>query len=341
MRDGVAYQIAYLFTRLTLLRICFFGKYRISIFELNCFVRIVFLTIVWLACVDMSTALRLKRKATKPAIIDSSDSESDEEMGCTSSSKSKSRKPANKSEEYVPKKRVKREGSQDLHVKRQPNIFHPPSAEEVERREKSSDDKENRRMNQQKRSSIEGTRRPWNIFELLCETEHIDSKTSRNIVDLFENENTIPFICRYRRELIGYMTPERLRDIKTTYTEIVTLRKKAETIISTIEKENAVVPREVKDEIMCAKTKEELEFIYAPYKAASKGSLADRAKALGLEQPAEDLLLGFSPPVDFRMLVNKSNEDLNTVEKVKTGICNILIYKLSKNTDILEELRRL
>ncbi|KAL5284637.1 SRBD1 family protein [Megaselia abdita] len=312
---------------------------------------------------------RSKRKASKPIIIDSSEGESEVDMGNCSSRK---KKPVEKSVE-VPKKRVKKEESRELKVKSDHLPSSPlekslevpkksvkkeeshelkiksyplPEGEsssnvKPQMREKSSDDKENRKTNQNKRSSIEGTRRPWNIFELLSETEHIDCNTSRNIVDLFDNENTIPFICRYRRDLIGHITPERLRDIKTTYTEIVSLRKKAETIITTIEKESAVVPREVKYEIMCAKTKEELEFIYAPYKAASKGSLADRAKALGLEQPAEDLLLGSSPPVDFRRLVNKSNEDLNNVDKVKTGICNILIYKLSKNTDVLEELRRL
>lgn len=282
------------------------------------------------------TRSRSKRKATKPVIIDSSESENDSvEMGLCGSKKKPVPKKSRWSDDSPRKKKE---------PNFQPNIFYPPLPEElskVQLRQQSNEDKENRRNQNQKRSSIEGTRRPWNIFELLSETEHIDSRISRNIVDLFDGENTIPFICRYRKDLIGHITPERLRDIKTTYTEIVTLRKKAETIISTIEKENTVVPREVKDEIMCAKTKEELEFIYAPYKAAHKGSLADRAKALGLEQPAEDLILGFSPPVDFRMLVNKSNEDLNNVEKVKAGVCNILIYKLSKNTDILEELRRL
>lgn len=282
---------------------------------------------------------RAKRKSTKPVVIvDSSDSSNSEsEMGsCTSKTRKKPIKKSVKASDEVPKKRIKKDVSQERETHKEPK-------ESKSKPQIPEDDKENRKAkSNQKRNSIEGTRRPWNIFELLSETAHIDCNTSRNIVDLFENENTIPFICRYRRDLIGHnITPERLRDIKTTYTEIVTLRKKAETIITTIEKENAVVPREVKDEIMCAKTKEELEFLYAPYKAASKGSLADRAKALGLEQPAEDLLLGIGRPLDFRMLVNKSNEDLNNVEKVKAGICNILIYKLSKNSDVLEELRRL
>lgn len=46
------------------------------------------------------------------------------------------------------------------------------------------------------RSSFWERRKVWNIHELLAETEHIQPMAARNIVQLFENENTIPFICR-------------------------------------------------------------------------------------------------------------------------------------------------
>lgn len=46
------------------------------------------------------------------------------------------------------------------------------------------------------RSSFWERRKVWNIHELLAETEHIQPKAAQNIVELFENENTIPFICR-------------------------------------------------------------------------------------------------------------------------------------------------
>lgn len=46
------------------------------------------------------------------------------------------------------------------------------------------------------RSSFWERRKVWNIHELLAETEHIQPTAARNIVQLFENENTIPFICR-------------------------------------------------------------------------------------------------------------------------------------------------
>lgn len=49
----------------------------------------------------------------------------------------------------------------------------------------------------------------WTAEELLSNLQNIDRTTSANIVRLFDEDNTIPFICRYRRELTGNMDPER------------------------------------------------------------------------------------------------------------------------------------
>ncbi|XP_017007452.2 uncharacterized protein YdcI [Drosophila takahashii] len=190
------------------------------------------------------------------------------------------------------------------------------------------------------RSSFWERRKVWNIHELLAETENIQPQAARNIVQLFENENTIPFICRYRRDLVDHIAPDRLRDIRNTYTEIVDLRKKAENIVSQLEREN-VLNTEIREELMCAKTNEELEFLYAPYKPASKGTLAERAKALGLEEYADRLLYGTAPKVSLSEIVDPGNEDLATEASVMSGICNIIIHNISKNTNVLEEIRRL
>ncbi|KAI8046217.1 hypothetical protein M5D96_002418 [Drosophila gunungcola] len=190
------------------------------------------------------------------------------------------------------------------------------------------------------RSSFWERRKVWNIHELLAETENIQPQAARNIVQLFENENTIPFICRYRRDLVDHIAPDRLRDIRNTYTEIVDLRKRAENIVSQLEREN-VLNTDIREELMCAKTNEELEFLYAPYKPASKGTLAERAKALGLEEYADRLLYGSAPRVNLSEIVDPGNEALATEVLVMSGICNIIIHNISKNTNVLEEIRRL
>lgn len=78
---------------------------------------------------------------------------------------------------------------------------------------------------------------------------------------LFEDDNTIPFICRYRRDLISHdITPEKLRNIKNTYTEILHLKKRAQTIITQLKKEKNLTAQ-IQNEILSAKTLEDLEFL--------------------------------------------------------------------------------
>lgn len=59
-------------------------------------------------------------------------------------------------------------------------------------------------------ASISGTgnNSSWTDEQLLADIQRIDYTTSVNIIRLFNNDNTIPFICRYRRELIGDLSPD-------------------------------------------------------------------------------------------------------------------------------------
>lgn len=53
-----------------------------------------------------------------------------------------------------------------------------------------------------------GGGRSWTESQLLSEIQNIDQRTSHNIIKLFNDDNTIPFMYRYRRELIGDLTPD-------------------------------------------------------------------------------------------------------------------------------------
>lgn len=59
-----------------------------------------------------------------------------------------------------------------------------------------------------KRSS-KTIRSKWSDEELLCQLQlNVDPETSSNIVRMFDEGNTIPFMCRYRRELIGNLSAD-------------------------------------------------------------------------------------------------------------------------------------
>lgn len=55
----------------------------------------------------------------------------------------------------------------------------------------------------QRKLSLQSNRKTWSDKELLAELKSLNLATSANIVKLFDEGNTIPFMCRYRRELIG------------------------------------------------------------------------------------------------------------------------------------------
>lgn len=52
------------------------------------------------------------------------------------------------------------------------------------------------------------TRNKWTDEELLSQIQLLDAETSSNIVRMFDEGNTIPFMCRYRREMIGNLSAD-------------------------------------------------------------------------------------------------------------------------------------
>ncbi|XP_053696973.1 uncharacterized protein YdcI [Sabethes cyaneus] len=219
------------------------------------------------------------------------------------------------------------------------NSMDDSSAYPVEPEQKPVKHEQDSRPKYKKRISMT-VRDQWDDHELLAEMQNIDRHTARNIIRLFEEENTIPFICRYRRELIGDMSPDDLRDVKLAYNQILSIKLKADTIIKNLEKEEKLT-EDIKLDLLSAKSVDELDHMYAPFKPANKGSLADRAKALGLESYAEGILIGSLPQIDLPELVKPGIEGLETVEKVEEGIKHLMAYNFSKNTAVLEEIRRL
>jgi transcriptional accessory protein Tex/SPT6 len=57
----------------------------------------------------------------------------------------------------------------------------------------------------------------WSEAEFVAHQQQIDMRTAQNIIHLLDEENTIPFIARYRKELTNDIPPEKLRDVKASY----------------------------------------------------------------------------------------------------------------------------
>jgi transcriptional accessory protein Tex/SPT6 len=179
----------------------------------------------------------------------------------------------------------------------------------------------------------------WKVFELVAEIENIDLNLSRTIVDLFEDEFTIPFLCRYRKDLIQNLSPNQLRDIKNTIDNVKLIEIKSQNMLKSLEKEK-LLTEDISKNIRSVKSLEELENLSALYKPATKGSLFERAQRLGLLPVAENILYGNSE-VDLIPIVNPRETGLKTIKEVEEGVKNVMSHLIAKNEKVMDEVREL
>uniref|UniRef100_A0A6Q2YQU8 S1 motif domain-containing protein n=1 Tax=Esox lucius TaxID=8010 RepID=A0A6Q2YQU8_ESOLU len=179
----------------------------------------------------------------------------------------------------------------------------------------------------------------WDLIQLLSDRTGVEPWVCLNIVQLFREENTIPFIVRYRKEMINHMDADAVRDVQLVLEEIHALAKKAQTVSQALKKEG-LLSSDLEQALKNCRTADELDHVYAPYKKGSKLSKARRAKQLGLESAAQALLQ--SPhTLDLRAWVKPGTEGLSTLEEVSTGVEQILADMIAKDGETLTYIRSL
>ncbi|XP_055672337.1 S1 RNA-binding domain-containing protein 1 isoform X3 [Falco peregrinus] len=77
----------------------------------------------------------------------------------------------------------------------------------------------------------------WDIVQVLSEITNVEPWVCANLIRLFQEENTIPFIARYRKELINNLEADALREVQQTLEELRTVAKKTHTMIQKLKKE--------------------------------------------------------------------------------------------------------
>ncbi|KAM6221141.1 S1 RNA-binding domain-containing protein 1 [Rhynchocyon petersi] len=179
----------------------------------------------------------------------------------------------------------------------------------------------------------------WDIVQVLSERTNIELWVCANIIRLFNDDNTIPFIIRYRKELINNLDADSLREVQQTLEELRAVAKKVHNTIQKMKKDGKLSECLFKALLNC-KTLEELEHVSAPYKTGSKGTKAQRAKQLGLEGAAKTLL---ENPGALNLLsyLKPSVKGLSTLQDIETGVQHILADMIAKDKDTLDFIRKL
>ncbi|NXG69035.1 SRBD1 protein, partial [Baryphthengus martii] len=179
----------------------------------------------------------------------------------------------------------------------------------------------------------------WDIVQALSEITNVEPWVCANLIRLFQEENTIPFIARYRKELINNLEADALREMQQTLEELRTVAKKTHTMIQKLKKEGKLSGCLLTALLNC-RTLEELDHVSAPYKTGSKGTKAQRAKQLGLEPAALSLLQN---PMELNLFsyIRPNTKGLSTIQEVEAGVQHILADIFAKDKDTLDFIRKL
>ncbi|HEX2866158.1 MAG TPA: Tex family protein [Ignavibacteriales bacterium] len=162
----------------------------------------------------------------------------------------------------------------------------------------------------------------------------------KEVIALFKDGATIPFIARYRKEKTGGLDEEQLREIEDRLNYITILEERKETILKSIEEQGKLTD-ELKDKITSSTKLQEVEDLYLPYKPKRK-TRGTIAKAKGLEPLALFMLENPKFKGDFQAkMAEFINEELGvaSVEEALQGAQDIIAEMISENAEVRKTVR--
>lgn len=175
-------------------------------------------------------------------------------------------------------------------------------------------------------------------LEFVLSRSGISRKSVENTLKLLEEEATIPFISRYRKEMTGNLDEVQVGEILRFKMEFEELEKRKKTILKAISEQEALTP-ELEEKINQATDLTRLEDLYLPYKKKRK-TKADAARDLGLEPLAKMLMAQNSPDIEAaaEKFVGK---EVTSAEQALAGAKDIAAEWMNENEGLRSRLRNL
>lgn len=177
------------------------------------------------------------------------------------------------------------------------------------------------------------------MIKRLSDEFSVPVKNIDNLITLFSEGNTVPFIARYRKEATGGMDEVIIRQILDRYEYMLNLDKRKSEVINLIN-EKGKLTEELRQSIIQSDTLKQLEDIYAPYKSKRK-TKGDIAKGFGLLPLSAFIKTALNEDAMKDEAGNYLNENVKTVEEAITFALDIIIEEIGHNIQIKNRLREL
>jgi len=168
----------------------------------------------------------------------------------------------------------------------------------------------------------------------------IDKKQVSAVVELLNQDATIPFIARYRKEVTGSLSEVEITEIRNRMDRLLLLEKRREAIFSAME-ERGQLTDEIREKMEATETLSELEDLYLPFRPKRR-TRATIAREKGLEPLAE--ILFKQEEVDPTVLAQSfldQEKGLTSVEEALKGAQDIMAEWMNENQEARKALREL
>ena len=167
------------------------------------------------------------------------------------------------------------------------------------------------------------------LIETIVSKYQFSEKQIKAVLKLLKENNTVPFIARYRKEATGGLDEVKIKQINDEYNYMLNLQKRKEEVIHNIDQQG-LLTSDLKQDILTQTKLQRVEDLYRPYKQKKK-TRATEAKRKGLE----DLADWFSQSKLDTKIEDKAqlflNDEVTTIEDAIEGAKDIIAERISDN----------
>lgn len=174
------------------------------------------------------------------------------------------------------------------------------------------------------------------LLNYITSRTQISQKSIQNTVELLNEDCTVPFIARYRKEKTGNLDELEIGKIVQLKEQFDTIEKRKSTILKALE-EQACLTDDLKTKINKTYDLTVLEDIYLPYKKKRK-TKAETARKNGLEPLAKMIMSQRINDLEFTA-AKYINDAVDTDEKVLEGARHIIAEWVNERTDVRNNIR--
>jgi protein Tex len=177
-----------------------------------------------------------------------------------------------------------------------------------------------------------------NLIKKTAENLGLPEEKIAHTIELLRDQNTVPFIARYRKEMTGNLNEDQIRQIRAEWQRLQNLEDRRQTILKSIAEQEKLTEH-LRSQIYAADTLTVLEDIYLPYRPKRRTrALIAREKGLG---PLAQLILQQKVTNEsFRTLISPYiNEQVPDQDSALAGAIDIAAELINENASIRQMVR--